>query len=170
MASNVNFRPGDTPGNRPILRPQCIISGGQTGADQAALLAAKSLGIPTTGYAPHGWRTEKGPAPWLETLYGLMEHPDGDYLSRTEENVRMSDGTVIFGNRSRGSNRTEEFCRVIGKPCLWLKEYQNGTSHTQFRIWMNNHRIKVLNVAGNRESRSPGIGAAVERFLMEAFS
>ena len=42
-----------------------IISGGQTGADQAGLLAAQALGLQTGGWAPHGWRTDAGPAPWL---------------------------------------------------------------------------------------------------------
>ena len=45
-----------------------IISGGQTGVDQAALRAAKACGIPTGGWAPKGWRTEDGPAPWLADL------------------------------------------------------------------------------------------------------
>ncbi len=36
--------------------------------------------------------------------------------------------------------------------------------------WLRNHpQIQVLNVAGNRESKNPGIGARVERFLTVVF-
>lgn len=49
-----------------------IISGGQTGVDQAALRAARDLGITTSGTAPLGWITEDGPAPWLAD-FGLIE-------------------------------------------------------------------------------------------------
>jgi hypothetical protein len=33
-----------------------IMSGGQTGFDEAGIIAARSLGIPTMVMAPHGWR------------------------------------------------------------------------------------------------------------------
>jgi hypothetical protein len=35
--------------------------------------------------------------------------------------------------------------------------------------WIVEHKVRVLNVAGNRESRAPGIGARVERFLADVF-
>lgn len=54
-----------------------VISGGQTGADQAALRAARACGIPTGGWAARGWLTEDGPAPWLAE-WGLAECPDGE--------------------------------------------------------------------------------------------
>lgn len=38
-----------------------IISGGQTGADQAALDVAIKLGIPHGGWIPKGRKTEDGP-------------------------------------------------------------------------------------------------------------
>ena len=51
-----------------------VVSGGQTGADQAGLRAARAAGIETGGWAPKGWETEEGPAPWLSD-YGLKECP-----------------------------------------------------------------------------------------------
>jgi hypothetical protein len=37
--------------------------------------------------------------------------------------------------------------------------------------WLRrNPQIKRLNVAGNRESKNPGIGQRVERFLMVVFN
>ncbi len=40
-----------------------IISGGQTGADQAGLDVAIELGIPHAGWIPKGRKTEKGTLP-----------------------------------------------------------------------------------------------------------
>jgi hypothetical protein len=54
-----------------------VISGGQTGADQGGLRAARACGIPTWGWAPRDWLTEAGPAPWLEE-WGLAECPEGE--------------------------------------------------------------------------------------------
>lgn len=146
---------------------QSIISGGQTGADYAGLRAGKSLGLDTGGYAPKGWLTERGPMPQLGSVYGLIQLDSPNYNDRTEMNVVVSDGTVIFGNPSSGSNLTHVLALSLSKPVLWLKEYQSSTAQEQFRIWVRHYKIKCLNVAGNRESKSPGIGDAVEAFLRE---
>ena len=37
-----------------------IISGGQTGADEAGIAAAKALGIPAEVHAPKGWMMRRG--------------------------------------------------------------------------------------------------------------
>ena len=71
-----------------------VISGGQTGADQAGLAVAKRLGVPTGGYLPKGWLTEAGPRPDLGATYGLEEAETAAYPERTERNVLASDGTV----------------------------------------------------------------------------
>ncbi len=68
-----------------------IISGGQTGADRAALDAAIKLGIPHGAWIPKGRLTEKGP---LSTPYDLKEMPGTSYALRTEQNVIDSDGTL----------------------------------------------------------------------------
>jgi hypothetical protein len=73
-----------------------VISGGQTRADQAALLAARRYGIETGGWAPLGWMTEDGPAPWLAD-FGLVECPEPGYPARTTADVRDSDGLLWFG-------------------------------------------------------------------------
>jgi len=75
-----------------------IISGGQTGADQAALDAAIALGILHGGWIPKGRLTEAGPLP---DKYALTEMPTKDYLARTRQNVLDSDGTVIFSHGDR---------------------------------------------------------------------
>lgn len=153
----------------------CIVSGGQTGADFGGLLAGEELGIETGGWAPKGWRTEAGPAPWLET-YGLVEWPDENYPPRTRANVELADGTVIFGFRSPGSNMTEEHCRVMGKPCQWVV-FTDKTAwgpgkikvaQSVLNLWLVKNRICTLNVAGNRESRNSGIEQWVREFLVGA--
>ena len=45
-----------------------IISGGQTGTDQAALDAAIKLGIPHGGWIPKGHLTEDGPLSDITTF------------------------------------------------------------------------------------------------------
>jgi len=42
------------------LLPEKVISGGQTGADQAGLVAAARFAIPTGGWMPHGFETAEG--------------------------------------------------------------------------------------------------------------
>ena len=69
-----------------------IVSGGQTGADRAALDFARARGWPQGGWCPRGRRAEDGRLP---TRYRLRETPSRGYRQRTEWNVRDSDGTVI---------------------------------------------------------------------------
>ena len=96
-----------------------IISGGQTGADQAALDAAIELGIPHGGWIPKGRLTEAGPLP---DKYGLTEMTNKDYLKRTKQNVLDSDATVIFshGDLKGGSKRTADFATELRKPFLHI--------------------------------------------------
>lgn len=147
-----------------------IISGGQTGADQAGLRAAKAKRLATGGWAPRGFVTEVGPSPWLRTDYGLMEHEtSADYAPRTLANVQMANATVIFGKRSRGSNLTERLCQQEKRNFCWIPypSTVDRFSQAKFRLWISRVSPATLNVAGNRESVNPGIGAWVERFLLE---
>lgn len=138
-----------------------LISGGQTGADQGGLEAATLLGIETGGWCPKGWKTERGPFPALKA-YGLKETTSPDYGHRTILNVRDSDCTVIFGDiHSPGSTLTIRACKDLHKPCLWNPENGELAELITFRS------INILNVAGNRESRKPGIQAAVRAYLLE---
>jgi hypothetical protein len=148
----------------------CVVSGGQTGADQAGLKAARAVGLKTAGYAPQGFMTEDGPALWLGTQFGLTEYASAQYRDRTEMNIIISDGTVIFGKRSQGSNLTEHLCvQEYQKPCLWIPDFRAANKCQLFRLWLVRNEIRTLNVAGNRESRTKGIGEDVERFMMRVF-
>jgi hypothetical protein len=95
-----------------------IISGGQTGADRAALDWAIKHGIPHGGWCPKGRRSEDGP---IDAKYQLQETPSNNYAQRTEWNVKDSDGTVIFSVRKRlsgNSSETLEFAIKHRKPYL----------------------------------------------------
>ncbi len=63
----------------PVLEK--IISGGQTGADKAALDFAIKGGIPHGGWCPKGHRAKDGP---IDDRYQLKETPSSNYLQRTE--------------------------------------------------------------------------------------
>jgi hypothetical protein len=148
---------------------QRVISGGQTGVDQAALRAAKSQGIPTGGFAPKGWQTEEGPAPWLAE-YGLVECGQPGYPARTEANVESADATVIIlaGASDQGTELTRTLCSTHEKTSM--EAGIGETSPGAVASWIRDRGIRVLNIAGPREGSSPGIAAAAEAFLTKIFA
>ena len=145
-----------------------IISGGQTGADVGGLLAARELGIETGGIAPKGWLTEDGPQEVLLRSFGLTECEEEGFPARTRRNVADSSGTLLIGQyRTGGSRLTFEVAKQLNKP-LFLVAFRNIPNIDEFRRWLEQNKIQVLNVAGNRESQSPGIGEFTRQFLLEA--
>lgn len=62
-----------------------IVSGGQTGADRAALDWAIANNVPHGGWCPKGRKAEDGAIP---AHYALKETPSASYLQRTEWNMR----------------------------------------------------------------------------------
>lgn len=147
-----------------------IISGGQNGVDQAALRAARRLGIATGGWAPHGWKTHDGAAPWLAD-YGLVEHP-GDYPARTAANVYDSDATVRIARNffTPGERCTMRAILCFERPHLDLHVDHLIHGHHELLRFITDHNVRVLNIAGNSEKTAPGIGALVERFLVDAIA
>jgi len=130
-----------------------IISGGQTGADQGFLEGARRVGIATGGTAPKLYRTEKGTEPDLLKAYGLVESPFWTYPPRTEENVMNANGTVWMGRTSSpGYQLTYKMCvKNYRKP--WIE----NPSAIALAEFVDHYKIEVLNGAGNRESKNPGI-------------
>lgn len=148
-----------------------VISGGQTGADRAALDVAIELGIDHGGWCPKGRRAEDGP---IDARYNLRETDSEDYRVRTEKNVVASDLTVLIteGKPTGGSALTAELARQHGKPLLHI-----DLSHTtvsdgaeQLRSAIAGGGIEVLNVAGPRESTARGISELVKRLLRSALA
>lgn len=132
-----------------------IVTGGQTGVDRAALDAALRAGLAVGGWCPRGRRAEDGAIP---ALYPLRETPSSRYGERTEWNVRDSDATLIVGGlqSSHGTALTRQYARKYGRPCLEFEPGQHA-SVGSIAEWMQSGDIRVLNVAGPRESESPGI-------------
>ena len=148
-----------------------IVSGGQTGADRAALDFAISQGITHGGWCPEGRKAEDGP---IDGRYQLMETPTSDYSQRTERNVRDSDGTVVFSIQpvlTGGSKKTLKLAQKHGKPVLHLcREAGLMLTAADLRRFVEDHKIKVLNVAGPRGSSEPEIYDFVDEVLMRALA
>lgn len=93
-----------------------IVSGGQTGADRAALDWAIEHGVPHGGWCPAGRRAEDGTIPARYQLEELLQ--GGGYRRRTKANVRDSDATLIVSIEpvlTGGSNETRLFTQRLGQ-------------------------------------------------------
>jgi len=165
-----------------------IVSGGQTGADRAALDFAIEHGIPHGGWCPRGRLAEDGPIP---AQYNLQETPTDKYPQRTEWNVRDSDATAIFtlaAFAEGGTLLTFEIAQRLGKP--WQHVARDAglialgdvaanpaeapatlplSAHAaRLREFLIKHEVRHLNVAGPRASQEPEIGDFVRGVLAGA--
>jgi predicted Rossmann fold nucleotide-binding protein DprA/Smf involved in DNA uptake len=151
-----------------------VVSGGQTGVDRAALDVALDDKIGCGGWCPKGRIAEDG---IIDRKYPLKETDSEDYAVRTEQNVIDSDGTLILnrGGLSSGTALTVEYAKKYKKPCLIIdldKCEENISSFGNVLIvrgWIMVNDIKVLNVAGPRESKSQGIYELAKKFLQKLF-
>ncbi len=149
-----------------------IISGGQTGVDMAALDAALKVGFPIGGWCPKGRLSEAGTIP---LAYSLKETPSPDASQRTEWNVRDSDATLIISPFPVVSNGTAYTLKMIekhNKPFVVLNCDQllpASNLVTCLSQWVNDLGINVLNIAGPRESKVPGIYRNALNFLVIFF-
>jgi len=147
-----------------------IISGGQTGADRAALDFAIEHGIPHSGWVPKGRKAEDGAIPGT---YQLQEMPDSNYSKRTEKNILDSDGTLIVshGSLKDGSALTQFLAEQHGKPCLHVDldtlSAENGA--ILVNSWIEDNNIQVLNVAGPRARKDPEVYQATRKLLEVVF-
>jgi predicted Rossmann fold nucleotide-binding protein DprA/Smf involved in DNA uptake len=147
-----------------------IVSGGQTGADRAALDFAIANGIAHGGWCPKGRKAEDGK---IAGCYDLQETPSADYPQRTEWNVRDSDGTVVIsiGKIGGGSLKTVRLAEKLKKPVLHLsREKDANAAGEKLAKWIEQNRISVLNVAGPRASKEPGVGEFVKKVLGEVLA
>lgn len=158
-----------------------IISGAQTGADRGGLDAAIELGLEYGGWVPKGRKAEDGRIP--DKYVGLMETKQSAYPPRTELNVQHSDATVLFIRDSSdsstplrlgpGSRLTAALARKHEKPILFMNFIADRTVRDDaaiLRDFVIRYDVKVLNVAGSRESSVPGIQERVKLVLVEALT
>ena len=169
------FRKIDTPctgprkdlqkGVKPAMK---VISGGQTGVDRGALDAAIAHGFPHGGTCPRGRRAEDGSIP---ATYQLEEHSSPKYPPRTAKNICDADATLVLVSEPRitgGSKLTVKIARDRGKP--WLAVHMKDEHVERTARWISSMRPEVLNVAGPRESKFPGIQNQARDFLRKVFA
>lgn len=102
----------------------------------------------------------------LSPIYPLDETLSSDYAVRTEWNVRDSDGTLILasGPLTGGTAYTAACARKLAKTCHIVD--LSGTARVEPAWkWIEQHGIRRLNIAGPRESTSPGIYQLASGFL-----
>lgn len=150
-----------------------VRSGGQTGVDRGALEAVLALparaGIGAGGWCPRGRVAEDGV---LDARYPLVETPAAEPSQRTEWNVRDADATLILhrGELAGGTALTAQVAARLGRPLLQIDLTQTDLAPlatvADIRTWLRDQDVRVLNVAGPRESHCPGI-TAQSRQLMQ---
>ena len=151
-----------------------IVSGGQTGVDRGALEAAVKVQFPYGGMIPKGRLSEDGSVP--AKFECMIESDTEDYRFRTRWNVEHSDATLILSFAQElegGTQRTRQYCMNVRKPFFTdnpSSPKMDGNRVAVFK-WLesisakNGGKPPVLNVAGPRESKSPGITEASEMYV-----
>ncbi|MDO4798317.1 MAG: GNAT family N-acetyltransferase [Coriobacteriales bacterium] len=154
-------------GSLPLI--SYVRSGGQTGADRGALDAARSAGVPICGWCPPGGLAEDMlQAPGLLSSYPeLKEGASQGYVERTAWNVRDSHATLIIApaglEPKSGTEMTLRFAEDYGRPCLVIRSIGELDA---VRTWLSTlGRGITLNVAGPRESKTPGTYALTKQIV-----
>lgn len=152
--SGTTVSEGSDKGPRGVL-PVKIVSGGQTGVDRAALDVALRLGLNCGGWVPRGRRAEDGP---ISAEYPMREMKSSAYAARTRQNVIDSDATLILtrGEPTGGTAETLGIAQDMKKP-YHIVDLKRTHSPLAALRWLEAKKPTVLNVAGPRESGSPGI-------------
>ena len=143
--------------------PELIISGGQTGVDRGALIAAAKLGVEHGGWVPKGRVAEDGTVP---ICYPMTECVQYGYAPRTRLNIECSNATLLLTYEdvpTGGSALTFKLCGELKRPAYHMILEANTTveqdiaAAQDIRRWLARVRPGTLNVAGPRESKAPGI-------------
>lgn len=140
-----------------------IVSGGQTGVDQAGFFVATELELPVGGYCPKGGLDEEGMC-ILDRYPSLLEASTPDPDERTRLNIDHSDGTLIVvpswplpSRIKDGTNLTINYAQEQDKPFFIINLAEQSGVIDDVQQWVREHNIEKLNIAGPRESNSPGI-------------
>jgi len=135
-----------------------IISGGQVGADQAALDAAIKYNFPHGGWIQKGRKTQSGTLP---DKYHLKEMFVSGFKERIEENVIKSDGTVIIshGNLTGGADYSQKMTEKHNRPCLHIDLSRTPAfmASSEINTWIIENDIEIMNVTGSRASEDSDI-------------
>jgi len=131
-----------------------IINSGQLGTEQGALASAFKSDCPTGGFIPEGYRVGRTTDKSLK-LFNLTEAPNSKLGECIIENIKISDGTVIFVRNLQNISNVEQFtlthCEWIGKP--FLKFPLNGSmSVNSIRKFLTDHKISYLHITGGLDT------------------
>ncbi|MGP0591782.1 putative molybdenum carrier protein [Nitrospira sp. T9] len=148
-----------------------IVSGGQTGADRAALDFALKFGIECGGWVPKGRMGEDGVIP--AHYPNLVETDSDDPNIRTELNVRDSDATILItrGAPTGGSAFTVEVAMRLGKAVFHVDLNRESMDQVVPEVcrWLQNLHPAILNVAGPRASEDHDIYDLAKVLLESVF-
>lgn len=139
--------------------------------DTAALDTAIEYDIPHGGYCPRGRLCENG---IIDSKYQLEETETEDVNERTQLNAAHSDGTLILVMNSLegisdGTLFTIQIAERLGKPHQVISLENSENSFPALLNWLETNNIQTLNVAGPRESSSPGIYETSKAWLSNFF-
>ncbi|MFW6224126.1 MAG: putative molybdenum carrier protein [Bacteroidota bacterium] len=148
--------------------PEEIISGGQTGVDRAAMDAAMECGIRVRGWCPAGRRAEDGR---IAKKYPLTETASADYTVRTRKNTEDADALLLLYQHDwdTGTNLAVKTANRTNKEVIAVDLASRQIDTCHIAELLKKKEIRTLNIAGPRESNSPGIYNKVLPFLLELF-
>jgi hypothetical protein len=146
-----------------------IISGGQTGAERAALHVAMRYELPYSGWCPKGRKAEDG---MIADRYRLNETPGPSKLTHIGWNVKESEGTAIFTLTSqliRSCKEAALFAETLGKPWIHISQSAEWNAARSLQEFVEENKITRLNVTGSWKSMEPGIYRWVYDVIEGAF-
>jgi hypothetical protein len=161
-----------------VIRLRKVLSGGQTGVDQAALRAAQDCGLECGGWCPPGRVCESGLIPARFPLQETPEDrsplaPDIPRSQRTEWNVRDSEASLVLRpafqeKADPGTDWAERCAARFGRPVLVVDPW-DAEAATRIREWLGALKIETLGVGGPSEGTIPGIGDQAYALLVRVF-
>lgn len=104
-------------------------------------------------------------------LVWFVGHPSANYQARTRQNVQDADATLIIATApdSDGTRLTMKFCDQCEKPYLVVHPDSVDAANV-IRGFLSRVRPSILNIAGNRESKSPGLARKAAKLIESALS
>ncbi len=132
-----------------------VLTGGQTGVDTYAALAALRAGLPVHVVYPAGFRQEDSPLTGARgrRLAGAELHELGSasFRYRTWTCVYLADVVILLDPAGgSGCRETARAARKLGRPLLSPAPGELGSGQTA--DWLAAHGARVLMVAGCRAS------------------
>jgi Circularly permutated YpsA SLOG family len=147
-----------------------VVSGGETGADRAAVDFAISHDLAYGGWVPRGgWAEDLRDPPGLLALYDhFVPTQSADPGVRTTLNVRDSTATVVFTPpiaSSPGVTQTLQMANVLKRPFVVIDPSSDDADQSLHEFFERLEPEATLNVAGPRESEVPSLYRSVTELL-----